>query len=77
MVVVLDEELYEHSKVIINTTSATYENRLSFINKTSKMTGTYTCQVVNSRGSWNESLYLEGIYLRLCMYIIAIMLCNF
>ena len=55
-----DGELYERSKVIISTTTATYENRLTIVNKSSQLTGTYICHVANLRGSSNESLYLEG-----------------
>ena len=56
-----DGQLYEQSQIVINTTSATYENRLTLINKSSRAAGVYTCQVTNLRGSWNESLSVEGI----------------
>ena len=52
--------LYEHSQIIINTTSATYENRLRIVDKSSEAAGNYTCKVINSRGSMNESLYIQG-----------------
>ena len=52
--------LYEHSQIIINTTSATYENRLRIVDKSSEAAGNYTCQVINSRGSVNSSLYIQG-----------------
>ena len=48
--------IFEHSQIITNTSSATYENRLRIVNKSSKAAGTYTCQVTNPRGSTNESL---------------------
>ncbi|MCG8624552.1 MAG: immunoglobulin domain-containing protein, partial [Proteobacteria bacterium] len=51
--------LYEHSQIIINTTSATYENRLRIVDKSSEVAGNYTCQVTNSRGSMRESLYIQ------------------
>ena len=57
-----DGELYEHSQIVINTTSAAYENGLTLIDKSSRAAGVYTCQVTNLRGSWNESLSVEGIY---------------
>ena len=60
--VVADGELYEHSQVVINTTSGTYENRLRIVNKSSKVAGTYTCQVGNVRGSVSKSFHLEGMY---------------
>ena len=55
-------DLYEHSQIIINTTSATYENRLRIVDKSSEAAGNYTCQVTNSRGSINGSLYIQGNY---------------
>ena len=54
--------LYEHSQIILNTTSATYENRLRIVDKSSKAAGIYTCEVTNLRGSTNESLYIQGIH---------------
>ena len=48
------------SQVITNTSSATYENRLRIVDKSSKVAGTYTCKVTNPRGSTNESLYIQG-----------------
>ena len=52
--------LYEHSQIIINTTSATYENRLRIVDKSSEAAGNYTCQVTNSRGGINGNLYIQG-----------------
>ena len=52
--------LYEHSQIIISTTSATYENRLRIVDKTSEAAGTYTCEVTNLRGSVNGSLCIQG-----------------
>ena len=54
------ESLYEHSQIIVNTTSATYENRLRIVNKSSEVAGTYTCEITNPRGSTNKSLYIQG-----------------
>ena len=54
--------VHEHSQIILNTASATYENRLRIIDKSSKAAGIYTCQVTNLRGSTNESLYTQGIH---------------
>ena len=51
---------YEHSQIIINTISATYENRLRIADKSSEVAGIYTCEVTNPRGSTNESLYIQG-----------------
>ena len=52
--------IYEHSQIIINTITATYENRLRIVDKSSKVAGTYTCEVTNPRGSTNESLCIPG-----------------
>ena len=52
--------LYEHSQIIINTTSATYENRLRIVDKSSEVAGNYTCQVTNPRGGINGTLYIQG-----------------
>ena len=48
------------SQVITNTTSATYENRLRIVDKSSKAAGTYTCEVTNPRGSTNGSVCIQG-----------------
>ena len=53
---------YNYSQIIINTTSATYENRLRIVDKSSEAAGNYTCQVINPRGSVNRSLYIQGNY---------------
>ena len=53
--------LYEHSQVITNKTSATYENRLRIVDKSSKVAGTYTCEVSNPSGSTNKTLCIQGI----------------
>ena len=60
------EGLYEHSQIIINTTSAIYENRLRIVDKSSEAAGNYTCQVTNSRGGMNGSLYIQGNYVISC-----------
>ena len=52
--------LYEYSQIIIDTTSATYENRLRIVDKSSEVAGTYTCSITNSRGGMNESLHIQG-----------------
>ena len=54
--------LYEHSQIIINKTTAIYENRLRIVDKSSEAAGTYTCSIINSRGGMNESLYIQGNY---------------
>ena len=59
-------ELYEESQTITNTTDGTYENRLTIVNKSSTTSGYYTCEISNTRGSRNMSLYVEGMYRMLC-----------
>ena len=36
-----ESDLYEHSQIILNTTSATYENRLRIVDKSSEAAGNY------------------------------------
>ena len=60
--------IYEQSQIITNTSSATYENRLRIVNKSSKAAGTYSCLVTNPRGSTNESLYIQGSHKCYCMH---------
>jgi predicted Zn-dependent protease len=57
-----NEGAYEYSQIIMNTTSATYENRLRIVDKSSEAAGNYTCNVTNPRGSMNGSLYIQGDY---------------
>ena len=55
-----NEDLYEHSQIIIDLTSAIYENRLRIVDKSSEAAGNYICEVTNSRGGMNGSLYIQG-----------------
>ena len=55
-------DFYEHSQIIINTTSATYENKLRIVDKSSEAAGNYTCSITNLRGGMSESLYIQGNY---------------
>ena len=52
--------IYSYSKIITDTVSATYENRLRIVDKSSETAGTYTCEVTNPKGNKNESLYIQG-----------------
>ena len=61
--------VYEHSQIIINTTSSIYENRLRIVDKSSEAAGNYTCHVTNTRGGMNGSLYIQGNYVILCKII--------
>ena len=51
---------YEPSQVIMNMISATYENRLRIVDKSSETAGTYTCEVRNLKGSMNVTLNIQG-----------------
>ena len=57
------EGTYNYSQIIINTTSATYENRLRIVDKSSEAAGNYRCEVTNTRGGMNGSLYIQGNYI--------------
>ena len=64
--------IYEHSQITTDTVSATYENRLRIVDKSSEVAGTYTCEVRNPRGSRNESLYIQGKSLLCSMKIVIL-----
>ena len=55
-----NDRSYAHSQIVLNTVSATYENRLRIVDKSSEAAGMYTCEVRNPRGSRNECLYIQG-----------------
>ena len=55
---------YSHSQIVIDKVSATYENRLTMIDKSSAAAGTYRCTLSNSRGTiLSTALLVEGIYI--------------
>ena len=51
---------YSHSQIITDTVSATYESRLTIIDKSSAAAGTYRCTVSNSKGTAYAELHVEG-----------------
>ena len=53
---------YSHSQIVIDKVSATYENRLTIIDKSSVAAGTYRCTLSNSGGRMSVKLYVEGKY---------------
>jgi hypothetical protein len=59
-IMIPNEGTYNYSQVITDTISATYENRLKIVDKSSEAAGTYTCIVTNPRESMNGSLYIQG-----------------
>ena len=52
--------IYEHSQIITDTVSSTYENRLRIVDKSSEAAGNYTCEVRNPRGGMHGSVYIQG-----------------
>ena len=55
-----DSHKYDYHTRIINRTSATYENKLKILEKSSIASGTYTCTVKNSLGSMQRRLHIGG-----------------
>ena len=51
---------YQHIQTAVNTETATYENKL-ISNNTANFVGTFTCIVINVRGSAENSITLNGI----------------
>ena len=47
---VVDGTTYEHSQIIMNTHTATYQNRLRIVDKSASLSGMYTCSVGNEGG---------------------------
>ena len=45
----VDEIPYQHSQIITDTSSATYENRLRIVSISDAVSGVYSCLVMNSR----------------------------
>ena len=56
---VVDGTTYDHSQIITDTNTATYQNRLRIVQGSSD--GVYTCTVSNSRGRNSAQLMLGGI----------------
>ena len=59
--ILVNLEHYVNSQLIIDSTTATYENRLQIINKTSNAAGNYSCHVSNLNGESIQSLYIKGM----------------
>ena len=68
-----DGTTYETSQILTESSTATYENRLSIVSKSDSLSGRYTCSVVNRGGSDSQerdqiskrilSMLIELIYL--------------
>ena len=57
---VVDGTIYQQLQVVMDTSTATYENRLSIVSKSASLSGVYMCSVGNSRGDTTSSLELTG-----------------
>ena len=57
---VVDGTTYEHSQIITDTDTATYQNRLRIVDKSATLSGIYTCSVGNSRGSTSVPVEIAG-----------------
>lgn len=51
---------YKFSQIVVDTHTATYENRLTILNKSFMASGEYTCRVVNAKGSASHVLNVSG-----------------
>ena len=47
----VDGVSYQQTQIVLNTATATYENRLTIAQRESRLSGLYRCTVENSRGS--------------------------
>jgi len=57
----IDERTYQQSQVIIDTQSATYQNRLRIVSDSTAYSRDYSCTVCNSRGnSSSNSIVVEA-----------------
>ena len=57
----IDGSAYQSSQVVLDTVSATYENRLSFTAlKSDSLSGIYSCLVQNLRGNSSSELAVTG-----------------
>ena len=57
---VVDRTTYQHSQIITDTSTATYENRLTLVSKSSSLSGVYTCSVRSQRGNDIGSIEVSG-----------------
>ena len=51
---------YEFSQVVMDTVTATYENKLVLLDKSDKDSGEYTCKVQNARNTDYSSINISG-----------------
>ena len=61
--VLVNDSLYQQSQIVLNTTTATYENTLySDWYRIEDLVGSFTCSVINSRGNNSISISTNGTY---------------
>ena len=51
---------YQEVQLVTSTKTATYENHLRLVSKSSSLSGNYTCSVGNSEGESNASIEISG-----------------
>lgn len=59
--VLVNDSLYQQSQIVLNTTTATYENIL-YSDRIEDLVGSFTCSVINSRGNNSMSIFTNGNY---------------
>ena len=57
---ITDRTTYQHSQVVTDTSTATYQSRLMLVSKSASLSGTYTCSVGNTIGTDEDSLDITG-----------------
>ena len=58
--ILVDGSTYQASQIVLDTSTATYQNRLTIVAKSREVSGKYTCVVRNARGSATASLSISG-----------------
>ena len=59
--VLVNDSLYQQSQIVLNTTTATYENTL-YGDHIEDLVGSFTCHVINSRGNNSITISSNGTY---------------
>ncbi len=59
VIVTANDSLYQHSQIVLNTTTATYENIL-YSRSVEDLVGSFTCSIINSRGNDSMSISTNG-----------------
>ena len=67
--VLVNDSVYQQSQIVLNTTTATYENIL-YSDHIEDLVGSFTCRVINSQGNNSMTISSNGAY----NYIIPLLL---